>query len=92
MKSSRINRVSAASGLVRLTPVSYTHLDVYKRQVSTEEQTLNGILAHGTTEWYSSYIQPLVGQNTPVFFSEVNSDGFATMPFESYIYLSLIHI
>ncbi|HXM41675.1 MAG TPA: putative Ig domain-containing protein, partial [Bryobacteraceae bacterium] len=54
--------------------------------VTTEEETLNGILAHGTTEWYSSYIQPLVGQNTPVFFSEMNSDGFATMPFESYIY------
>jgi hypothetical protein len=47
---------------------------------------LNGILAHGTTEYYSSYIQPLVGENTPVFFTEVNSDGFATMPFESYIY------
>jgi hypothetical protein len=54
--------------------------------VSDEEQTLNGILAHGTTEWYSSSIQPLVGENTPVFFSEMNSDGFATMPFESYIY------
>jgi hypothetical protein len=61
-------------------------IDNSSMAVSTEEQTLNGILAHGTTEWYSSYIQPLVGQNTPVFFSEVNSDGFATMPFESYIY------
>jgi len=54
--------------------------------VSDEEQTLNGILAHGTTDYYSSYIQPLIGENTPVFFTEVNSDGFATMPFESYIY------
>jgi len=54
--------------------------------VSDEEQTLNGILAHGTTDWYTSSIQPLIGQNTPVFLSEVNSDGFATMPFESYIY------
>ena len=53
---------------------------------SDEEMTLNGILAHGTTDWYSSTIQPLIGQNTPVFFSEMNSDGFATMPFESYIY------
>jgi hypothetical protein len=53
---------------------------------SDEEQTLNGILAHGTTEYYNSYIQPLVGENTPVFFTEVNSDGYATMPFESYIY------
>jgi len=61
-------------------------IDNQNMAVSDEEQTLNGILAHGTTEYYSSYIQPLVGQNTPVFFSEVNSDGFATMPFESYIY------
>ena len=54
---------------------------------SDEEQTLNGILAHGTTEYYSSYIQPLVGQNTPVFFSEINSGpGYPPLPFESYIY------
>src|ERR1017187_6371902 len=33
---------------------------------SDEEMTLNGILAHGTTDWYSSTIQPLIGQNTPV--------------------------
>jgi hypothetical protein len=61
-------------------------IDSSTMPVSTEEETLNGILAHGTTEWYSSYIQPLVGENTPVFFSEMNSDGFATMAFESYIY------
>jgi hypothetical protein len=61
-------------------------IDNENMAVSDEEQTLNGILAHGTTEYYSSYVQPLVGENTPVFFSEVNSDGFATMPFESYIY------
>jgi hypothetical protein len=55
--------------------------------VSTEEQTLNGILAHGTTEYYSSYIQPLVGENTPVFFSEVNSGpGYPPLTFESYLY------
>jgi hypothetical protein len=53
---------------------------------SDEEQTLNGILAHGTTEYYSSYVQPLVGQNTPIYFTEVNTDGYATMAFESYIY------
>jgi hypothetical protein len=54
--------------------------------VSDEEQTLNGILAHGTTEYYSSYVQPLVGENTPVFFSEVNSGPFPPLSFESYLY------
>jgi hypothetical protein len=54
--------------------------------VSDEEQTLNGILAHGTTAYYTSYIQPLIGENTPVFFTELNSDGYGTLAFESYIY------
>jgi hypothetical protein len=61
-------------------------IDNSSMATSDEEQTLNGILAHGTTEWYTSSVQPLVGENTPVFLSEVNTDGFATMPFESYIY------
>ncbi|HVN03603.1 MAG TPA: putative Ig domain-containing protein [Bryobacteraceae bacterium] len=53
---------------------------------SDEEQTLNGILAHGTTEYFDSYVEPLIGPNLPVFISELNSDGFGTLAFESYIY------
>jgi hypothetical protein len=53
---------------------------------SAEEMQLNGILAHGTTDWYTSTLQPEVGENTPIYFTEVNSDGFATLAFESYIY------
>jgi hypothetical protein len=53
---------------------------------SDEEMTLNGVLAHGTTDWYSSYIEPLIGPNMPIYFTEINSDGFATMPFETSIY------
>jgi hypothetical protein len=52
---------------------------------SAEEQTLNGILAHGSTDFFLSYVQPLIGQTMPVFFTEVNS-GPSTMPFEQYIY------
>jgi hypothetical protein len=52
---------------------------------AAEEQTLNGILAHGTTEYFSSYIEPLIGPSMPVFISELNS-GVATMEFETYIY------
>ncbi|MFN7992362.1 MAG: Ig domain-containing protein [Bryobacteraceae bacterium] len=53
---------------------------------SAEEETLNGILAHGTTEYISSYLAPAVGANTPIFITEMNSDAFATMAFEAYIY------
>lgn len=49
------------------------------------EQTLNGILAHGTTEYFSSYIQPLIGASMPVFITELNS-GSSDLAFESYLY------
>ena len=52
---------------------------------SDEEMTLNGVLAHGTTEYFSSYIQPLIGSEMPVYFTEMNT-GAATMPFETSIY------
>ena len=81
------------SGMAAYSPrywqgVSYHVYPITNAAMSTsnEEMTLNGILAHGSTDWYNSSIQPIVGQNTPVYFSEVNSDGFATMAFESYIY------
>jgi len=51
-----------------------------------EEQTLNGVLAYGTTDYYTDYIQPLIGANTPVFFTEIDSDGYGNLPFEAYIY------
>jgi hypothetical protein len=51
-----------------------------------EEQTLNGILAHGTNEYFNSYVIPLTGANTPLFLTELNSDTFGTLAFENYIY------
>ncbi len=53
---------------------------------TNEEQLLNGILAHGTTEWFNSYLVPLIGTSMPVYFTELNTDGFGTMAFEAYIY------
>ena len=53
---------------------------------SQEEQTLNGILAHGTNEYIASYVQPLIGADTPLFITEFNSDTNGDLPFESYIY------
>jgi hypothetical protein len=63
----------------------YPILDATTTTVN-EEQLLNGVLAHGTTEYFNSYIEPLIGSNTPVYITEMNSDGWATMAFESYIY------
>jgi hypothetical protein len=51
-----------------------------------EEETLNGVLAYGTNEYFSSYVAPLIGANTPLFLTEMDSDGYGTMPFEAYIY------
>jgi hypothetical protein len=53
---------------------------------SQEEQTLNGVLAHGTNEYIASYVQPLIGADTPLFITEFNSDTNGDLPFESYIY------
>jgi len=50
-----------------------------------QEETLNGLLAHGTTEYLSSYLLPLIGANTPIFITEVN-EGPGSTPFETYLY------
>src|ERR1019366_7771629 len=80
------------SGMAAYSPqywqgASFHVYPIFSSTISTsdEEKTLNGVLAHGTTDWYNSYIQPLIGQNTPVFISEVNS-GSSTMAFNPYIY------
>jgi hypothetical protein len=51
-----------------------------------EEQMLNGILAHGTNEYISSYVAPLIGADTPLFITEFSSDNSGAQTFESYIY------
>jgi hypothetical protein len=87
------NYLTWDSGVAAYSPiywqsVSYHVYPILDATISTtdEEQTLNGILAHGTTEYFSSYIQPLIGTSMPVFISELSSDGYATLAFESYIY------
>jgi hypothetical protein len=58
----------------------------YTLTTAQEEQTLNGILAHGTNEYIASYVEPLIGADTPLFITEFNSDTNGDLPFESYIY------
>jgi hypothetical protein len=87
------NYVAWDDGMAAYTPQYWNgvSMHVYPITDSTmttvnEEQTLNGVLAYGTTEYFNSYVVPLLGSSMPVFFTELNTDGFATMPFESYIY------
>jgi hypothetical protein len=48
--------------------------------------TLNGVLAHGSSEYIDSYMVPLAGPNTPIFITELNCCTTPTNPFLSYLY------
>jgi len=52
---------------------------------STEEQQLNAILGFATTDYVKNYLAPIVG-GKPIYITEVNSDAFATLNFETYLY------
>jgi hypothetical protein len=54
--------------------------------IGQEEQTLNAVLAHGTNEYIASYVQPLIGADTPLFITEMNSDELGSPGFPAYIY------
>jgi hypothetical protein len=47
---------------------------------------LNGILAHGSSDYVTSYLAPLVGPNTPIFITEFNCCSAYSNKFLSYIY------
>jgi hypothetical protein len=49
-------------------------------------QILNGILAHGTSEYISSYVDPLAGANTPLFITEFNCCAANNDAFLSFLY------
>jgi hypothetical protein len=48
--------------------------------------TLNGILAHGSTDYINSYLVPLVGANTPIYITELNCCASYANKFLSYMY------
>jgi len=50
------------------------------------EAFLNGILAHGSTDYINSYLLPLVGKRTPVYITEFNSTADASVVFQTYLY------
>ena len=51
-----------------------------------EEEQLNGVLAHATTDYINTYFQPLIGTTMPIFITEMNSDAYGTLAFESTMY------
>jgi hypothetical protein len=57
---------------------------------STEIQSyLNGVLAHGSTEYIDSYFLPMIGSDTPIYISELNSTANESLGFQSYLYNGL---
>jgi len=48
--------------------------------------TLNGILAHGSSDYMNSYIIPLAGAGTPIFITEFNCCADYDDKFLSYLY------
>ena len=49
-------------------------------------KTLNGVLTHGTSDYITSSINPLVGSQTPIFITEFNCCTGDGTKFLSYIY------
>jgi hypothetical protein len=49
-------------------------------------QTLNGILAHASSDYITSYLSPLVGPNTPIFITELNCCSLNTNQFVGSLY------
>ncbi len=80
------------SGMAAYTPHYWNAVSMHvypnpgRLTVSQEEQTLNGILAHGSNEYITSYVEPLIGSGTPLFITEFSSDNYGVQAFESYLY------
>jgi hypothetical protein len=53
---------------------------------SNSIEILNGILAHATSEYISSYVDPLVGADTPIFITELNCCAPDSNQFLSFLY------
>jgi alpha-L-arabinofuranosidase len=49
-------------------------------------QTLNGILAHGTSDYISSYVDPLIGATTPIFITEFDCCSQNNNKFLTFLY------
>ena len=80
---------SAAASMVSSLAVSYTHLDVYKRQgVARAEQVflINGARLHG---WNNVFIHILVGQ---IFYIQFGCAGFESLFFQAFQLVGLADV
>lgn len=62
---------------------------IAKQTAQNDILTLNGILAHGSTDYINSYLAPLVGPYTPIYVTELNCCAQPSDPFLAYLYNGL---
>ena len=80
------------TGLPAYTPQYWNAISMHVYPVSANQtrpntmHILNGILAHGTGEYISSYVDPLIGTNTPIFITEFNCCAPDNSKFLSFLY------
>jgi len=80
------------SGFAAYTPQYWGAVSMHIYPINTTQtrqntiQLLNGVLAHGTGEYISSYVDPLVGASTPLFITEFNCCAPDNDKFLSYLY------
>lgn len=61
-------------------PITKTQSD------NTTLETLNGILANGSSQYITSYVNPLAGSNTPIYITEFNCCAPDSDKFLSFLY------
>lgn len=80
------------SGIAAFTPRYWNALSMHVYPIDTvlgithTIELLNGILAHGTGEYITSYVDPLFGTNTPIFITEFNCCAPNTDQFLTFLY------
>lgn len=80
------------NGLASYTPPYWNAVSSHIYPIistQTNENTmllLNGLMAHGSSEYVNSYLVPLAGANTPIFVTELNCCAGYANPFLTYLY------
>lgn len=80
------------AGLAAYTPQYWNAISMHVYPINNIQspqntvETLNGVLAHGTGEYVSSYVDPLIGANTPIYITELNCCAPNTSKFLSFLY------
>jgi hypothetical protein len=80
------------SGLEQYTPLYWNAVSNHIYPIVTTQTgqntmwALNGILAHGSSDYINSYLVPLAGANTPIYVTEFNCCTQYSNKFLSYLY------